>query len=111
MKDPVPILQGGGWALGPVWMGRKSRPHRDSILDRIAYSQSLYRRRYPAHSSQKRGNKMKDDEMGRAHVTCGQGKGGTEIHKRLRYRELNKPTGRRRCRQDGNIEVDCQYIR
>ena len=39
------------------------------------------------------------------------GKGGTEIHTGLRYRELNRPTGRRRCRQDGNIEVDCQYIR
>ena len=54
---------------------------------------------------------MKDDEMGKARVTYGQGKGGTEIHKVLRYRELNRPTGRPRCRQDGNIEVDCQYIR
>ena len=32
-KDPVPILQGAGWAPGPVWMGGKSRTHRDSILD------------------------------------------------------------------------------
>ena len=54
---------------------------------------------------------MKDDEMGRAHVTNGQGKGGTEIHTGLRYRELNRPTGRPRCSQDGYIEVDCQYIR
>jgi len=30
-KDPVPILQLAGWALGPVWTGGKSRPHRDSI--------------------------------------------------------------------------------
>jgi hypothetical protein len=30
-KDPVPILQEAGWALGPVWTGGKSRPHRDSI--------------------------------------------------------------------------------
>ena len=37
-KDPVPILQEAGWAPGPVWMGRKSRPHRDSILDRPAHS-------------------------------------------------------------------------
>jgi len=22
-KDPVPILQGAGWAPGPVWTGRK----------------------------------------------------------------------------------------
>ena len=28
---------------GPVWTGRKSRPHRDSIPDRPARSQSLYR--------------------------------------------------------------------
>ena len=30
-NDPVPILQEAGCAPGPVWMGRKSRPHRDSI--------------------------------------------------------------------------------
>ena len=48
-KDPVPILQEAGWAPGPVWMGGKSRPHRDSILDRPARSQSLYRLNYPAH--------------------------------------------------------------
>jgi len=29
-KDPVPILQEGVWAPGPVWTGGKSRPHRDS---------------------------------------------------------------------------------
>ena len=34
---------------GPVWMGGKSRPHRDSIPDRPARSQSLYRLSYPAH--------------------------------------------------------------
>ena len=28
-KDQVPILQESGWAPGPVWTGRKSRPHRD----------------------------------------------------------------------------------
>ena len=48
-KDPVPILQEAGWAPGPVWTGGKSRPHRDSILDRPARSQSLYRLSYRAH--------------------------------------------------------------
>jgi len=33
-KDPIPIAQDAGWAPGPVWMGGKSRPHRDSIPDR-----------------------------------------------------------------------------
>ena len=37
-KDPVPILQEAGWAPGPVWMGGKSRPHRDLIPDRPARS-------------------------------------------------------------------------
>jgi len=50
-KDPVPILQEAGWAPGPVWKDGKSRPHRDSIPDRPAHSQSLYRLSYPAHSS------------------------------------------------------------
>ena len=48
-KDPVPILQEVGWAPGPVWMGGKFRPHRDSIPDRPALSQSLYRLSYPTH--------------------------------------------------------------
>ena len=47
-KDPVPILQEAGWAPGPVWTGGKSRSHRDSIQDRPARSQSLYRLSYPA---------------------------------------------------------------
>jgi len=49
-RDPVPILQEAGWVPGPVWTGGKSRPHRDSIPDRPARSQSLYRLRYPAHN-------------------------------------------------------------
>jgi len=49
-KEPVPILQEAGWAPGPVWTGGKSRPHRDSIPDRPARSQSLYRLSYPAHT-------------------------------------------------------------
>ena len=35
-KDPEPIVQEAGWAPGPVWTGRKSLPHRDSIPDRPA---------------------------------------------------------------------------
>jgi len=50
-KDPVPILQEAGWAPGPVWTGGKARLHRDSIPDRPARSQSLYRLSYPAHSN------------------------------------------------------------
>ena len=46
-KEPVPILQEAGWAPGPAWTGGKSRPHRDSIPDRPARSQSLYRLSYP----------------------------------------------------------------
>ena len=49
-KDPVTILQESGWAPGPVWMGGKSRPHRDSIPDGPARSQSLYRLSYLAHT-------------------------------------------------------------
>ena len=45
-KDKVPILQEAGWAPRPVWTGGKSRPHRDSIPDRPARSQSLYRLSY-----------------------------------------------------------------
>jgi len=48
-KDPAPILQEAGWTPGPVWTGGKSRPHRDSIPDRPARSQSLYRLSYRAY--------------------------------------------------------------
>ena len=41
-KEPVPILQEAGWAPGTVWTDGKTRPHRDSIPDRPAHSQSLY---------------------------------------------------------------------
>ena len=50
-RDPVHILQEAGWAPGPVWTGGKSRPHRDSIPDRPARSQLLYRLSYQAHNS------------------------------------------------------------
>ena len=49
-KDPIPILQEAGWALRPVWTGRKSRPHRDSIPDSPARNRLLYRLSYPAHT-------------------------------------------------------------
>jgi len=48
-KNQVHIVQEAGWAPGPVWTGGKSRPHQDSIPDRPARSQSLYRLSYPAH--------------------------------------------------------------
>jgi len=49
-KDPVPILQEAGWDPGQVWTGGKSRSHRDSIPNRPARSQSLYRLSYPAYT-------------------------------------------------------------
>ena len=49
-KDPVPIVQEAGWAPGPLWTGGKSHPHRYSIPDLTARSQSLYRLSYPAHT-------------------------------------------------------------
>jgi len=47
-EDPVPTLQEAGWAPGLVWAGGKCRSHRDSIPDRPARSQSLYRLSYRA---------------------------------------------------------------
>ena len=49
-KKQVPILQEAGWTLGPVWTVGKSLPHRDSIANRPARSQSLYRLSYRAHA-------------------------------------------------------------
>ena len=44
----------GDWVgPGPVWAGGKSRHHRDSIPDRPARKQSLYRLSYPAHNMSK----------------------------------------------------------
>jgi len=51
-KDPVPILQEAGWATGLVWTGVENlAPHRDSILDHPACSQSLYRLSYRVYKS------------------------------------------------------------
>ena len=47
-KDTVPILKEAGWAPGPFWRGEKSRPYRNSIPDRPAHRQSLYRLSYSA---------------------------------------------------------------
>ena len=55
-KDPVPIVQEAGWAPGPVWTAGKSRPHRDSITDRPARSQSLYLLSYPAYNNNNNNN-------------------------------------------------------
>ena len=49
-KHPAPILHEAGWAPGPVWTGGKYSPHRDSIPERPACSQSLYRLSYPAYT-------------------------------------------------------------
>ena len=49
-KGSVPILQEVGWAPASVWTGGKSCPHRGSIPDRPARSQSLYWLSYPAHN-------------------------------------------------------------
>jgi len=48
-KDTVTLVQEAGWSPGPVWTGRKSLPHRDSISDLPARSQSPYRLSYPTH--------------------------------------------------------------
>jgi len=48
-KTPISTLEEAGWAPGPVWMGGKSHPHRDSIPDCPAHSQLLYRLSYLAH--------------------------------------------------------------
>jgi len=49
-KDPVPVVKEAGCTPGPVWTGGKSRRQRDSIPDRSARSQSLYRLSYRAHN-------------------------------------------------------------
>jgi len=51
-KDPVPIVQEAGWAPEPVWTGAEDlAPTRTRSPDRPACSQSLYRLRYPDHST------------------------------------------------------------
>ena len=68
-KDPVSIVQEAGWAPGPIWTGGKSRPHRDSIPDRPARSQSLYWLSYPTHFKKKYGgSELKNQECMRKAV-------------------------------------------
>ena len=48
-KDPVPIVQGAGWAPGPVWTSAENlAPTVIRSPDSPACSQSLYRLSYPA---------------------------------------------------------------
>ena len=49
-KTRYPFYRRLGGAPGPVWTGGKSRPHRDSIPDRPARSQSHNRLIYSAHN-------------------------------------------------------------
>ena len=47
-KDPVPIVQGGGWAQGPIWTGAENlAPTGIRSTDRPVRSKSPYRVRYP----------------------------------------------------------------
>ena len=48
-KDPVPIYRRLGGPQGRSGRAENLVPHRDSIPDRPARSQSLYRLSYPAH--------------------------------------------------------------
>ena len=57
-KDLVPIVQDTGWVPGPVWTGGKPRHNRDSIPDRPARSQSLYRLSYRAPKLNQYRNKL-----------------------------------------------------
>jgi len=45
-KDPVPIVQKAGWALGPSGRQGKSLFYRDSMSNRPARREYLYRLRY-----------------------------------------------------------------
>jgi hypothetical protein len=47
-KDPVPIVEQGGWARGPVWMGAENvDPTEFRSPDLPPRSHSLYLLRYP----------------------------------------------------------------
>jgi hypothetical protein len=53
-KDSVPIVQGAGWAPGPVWAGVKNlAPTGIRSADRPARSRSLYRLSYLAKNRSK----------------------------------------------------------
>ena len=47
-KDPVPIVQEGGWAPGPVWTGAENLAFTGiPSPERPTRNESLYRLRYP----------------------------------------------------------------
>ena len=48
-KTRYPFYRRLGGPPGPVWTGGEPRPHRDSIPDRPARSQSLHQLSYRAH--------------------------------------------------------------
>jgi len=51
-KDPVPIVQGVGWAPVPIWTGVENlAPTGIRSPDHPACSQLLYRLHYPAHAA------------------------------------------------------------
>ena len=51
-KDPVPSVQGAGWASGPVWTGVENlAPTGIRSPDRPGRRQSLYRLCYPTHGN------------------------------------------------------------
>jgi hypothetical protein len=51
-KDSLPIVLEAGWAPGPVWAGAENlAPTGIRPPDRPARSQSLYRLRYPVHTT------------------------------------------------------------
>ena len=50
-KTRYPFLQEAGWAPGPVWTGGKSRPHRDSIPDRLVHSNCTHAKAYYSYVS------------------------------------------------------------
>jgi hypothetical protein len=51
-KDPVPIVQGAGWAPGPVCIGVENPAPTGIRPPNCSYcNQSLYRLRYPVHTA------------------------------------------------------------
>jgi len=58
-KDPIPILQEGGWAPGSLWTGAENLALTGiRSPDHPARSQSLYRLRYRAHKNNKHWTEM-----------------------------------------------------
>ena len=105
-KDPVPILQGAGWAPGPVSTGGKYRPHRDSIPG--PSSQSLYRLSYRAHTrpntrykySHPRNQKQSNiQSITKRRVKTNQQIHTRSIQSRRMHQNRNRSSSSHRCRQ------------